>query len=118
MSRWWLGATALTPNQLFHWRKLYQDGSLSAVSSGQAVVPASELADALKQIRELQRVRGCDQRASGRALSQAGTAIAGKPVLRPPEASRSDPVWQAYGPLQGSGCRIRFLVRFILPHVR
>lgn len=46
------------PNQLFHWRKLNQDGSLSAVSAGEAVVPASELADALKQIRELQRMLG------------------------------------------------------------
>jgi transposase len=36
--------------------KLYQDGSLSAVSAGVAVVPASELSDALKQIRELQRM--------------------------------------------------------------
>ncbi|WP_421666936.1 IS3 family transposase [Pseudomonas putida] len=45
-------------NQLFLWRKLYQDGSLSAVSAGEAVVPASELSDALKQIRELQRMLG------------------------------------------------------------
>ncbi|TWI49587.1 transposase, partial [Pseudomonas duriflava] len=42
----------INPNQLFHWRKLYQDGNLSAVSAGEAVVPASELADAMKQIRE------------------------------------------------------------------
>ncbi|AUT75540.1 IS3 family transposase [Paraburkholderia hospita] len=48
----------VNPNQLFHWRKLYQDGSLSAVSSGEEVVPASELNDALKQIRELQRLLG------------------------------------------------------------
>lgn len=48
----------INPNQLFHWRKLYQDGSLSAVSAGEAVVPASELADALKQIHELQRMLG------------------------------------------------------------
>ena len=48
----------INPNQLFHWRKLYQDGSLSAVSAGEAVVPASELADAMKQIRELQRMLG------------------------------------------------------------
>ena len=48
----------INPNQLFHWRKLYQDGSLSAVSAGEVVVPASELADALKQIRELQRMLG------------------------------------------------------------
>jgi len=48
----------INPNQLFHWRKLYQDSSLSAVSSVEAVVPASELADAMKQIRELQRMLG------------------------------------------------------------
>lgn len=48
----------INPNQLFHWRKLYQDGSLSAVSAGEAVVPASELAEAAKQIRELQRLLG------------------------------------------------------------
>jgi len=43
----------INANQLFQWRKLYLDGSLSAVSSGEAVVPTTELADALKQIREL-----------------------------------------------------------------
>jgi transposase len=48
----------VNPNQLFHWRNLYQDGSLSAVSSGEEVVPASELNDALKQIKELQRLLG------------------------------------------------------------
>lgn len=46
----------VNPNQLFHWRKLYQDGSPSAVSAGEEVVPASELSDALKQIRKLQRL--------------------------------------------------------------
>lgn len=48
----------INANQLFLWRKLYQDGRLSAVSAGEAVVPASELSDALKQIRELQRMLG------------------------------------------------------------
>ncbi|MDR9065315.1 hypothetical protein FEP28_05480 [Burkholderia multivorans] len=48
----------VNPNQLFHWRKLFQDGSLSAVSAGEEVVPASELGDALKQIKELQRLLG------------------------------------------------------------
>jgi transposase len=48
----------INANQLFLWRKLYQDGSLSAVSAGEAVVPASELSDALKQILELQRMLG------------------------------------------------------------
>lgn len=45
-------------NRVFAWRKLYQDGSLSAVSAGEQVVPASDLAEAMKQIRELQRLLG------------------------------------------------------------
>lgn len=45
-------------NQVFAWRKLYQDGSLSAVSASEQVVPASDLAEAMKQIRELQRLLG------------------------------------------------------------
>lgn len=48
----------VNPNQLFQWRKLHQDGGLSAVSAGEEVVPASELSDALKQIKELQRMLG------------------------------------------------------------
>ena len=43
-------------NQVFAWRKLHQDGSLSAVSAGEQVVPASDLVEAMKQIRELQRL--------------------------------------------------------------
>jgi len=42
--------------KLFHWRKPYQDGGLSAVEAGEQVVAASELADAIKQIRERQRM--------------------------------------------------------------
>jgi transposase-like protein len=45
-------------NQVFAWRKLYQDGSQSAVSAGEQVVPASDLVEAMKQIRELQRLLG------------------------------------------------------------
>lgn len=45
-------------NQLFHWRKQYHDGSLSAVSAGDEVVPASELSEALRKIKELQRMLG------------------------------------------------------------
>ena len=36
----------VNPNQLFHWRKLYQNTSLSAVSAGAEVIPASELSNA------------------------------------------------------------------------
>lgn len=45
-------------SQLFLWRKQYQDGSLTAVTSAEQVVPASELAAAMKQIKELQRMLG------------------------------------------------------------
>ena len=45
-------------NQVFGWRKQYQEGSLTAVKAGESVVPASELAAAIKEIRELQRLLG------------------------------------------------------------
>ncbi|WP_187439400.1 IS3 family transposase [Escherichia coli] len=45
-------------SQLFLWRKQYQEGSLIAVAAGEQVVPASELAAAMKQIKELQRLLG------------------------------------------------------------
>jgi len=46
-------------NQIFAWRKQYQEGSLTAIMAGEEdVVPASELAAAVKQIKELQRLLG------------------------------------------------------------
>ncbi|MEC9751089.1 IS3 family transposase [Escherichia coli] len=45
-------------SQLSLWRKQYQEGSLTAVAAGEQVVPASELAAAMKQIKELQRLLG------------------------------------------------------------
>jgi transposase len=48
----------VNPNQVFAWRKQYQDGSLAAVKAGEAVVPVSQLATAMKEIRELQRLLG------------------------------------------------------------
>ena len=48
----------INANPLFLWRKLYQDASLSLISAGKAVVPASEQSDSLKQIREVQRMLG------------------------------------------------------------
>ena len=43
---------------LFQWRKLERQGALMAVSAGEAVVPASELAAARSEIAKLQRVLG------------------------------------------------------------
>ena len=48
----------LSANQIFTWRKQYQEGSLTAIAAGEDVVPASELAAAVKQIKELQRLLG------------------------------------------------------------
>jgi len=48
----------INPNQLFHWRRLYHDGSLASVEAGEPVVPASELAGAIKRVRELERLLG------------------------------------------------------------
>lgn len=46
------------PNQLFHWRKLWQQGALSAVKAGEEVVPASEARALRAHVRELQRLLG------------------------------------------------------------
>ncbi|BDC45152.1 hypothetical protein PTKU15_84490 [Paraburkholderia terrae] len=42
--------------QVFGWRKQSEEGSLAAVKAGESVVPASELAAAIKEIEELQRL--------------------------------------------------------------
>ena len=43
---------------LFQWRKLDREGALVAVSAGESVVPASELAAARAEIAKLQRILG------------------------------------------------------------
>ena len=43
---------------LVQWRKLDRQGALVAVSAGEAVVPASELAAARAEIAKLQRILG------------------------------------------------------------
>lgn len=45
-------------SQLFLWSKQYQEDSLTVVAAGVQVVPASERASAMKQIKELQRLLG------------------------------------------------------------
>jgi transposase len=46
------------PNQIFRWRKLVDEGALSAVGADEGVVPASEVKELKKQIRELERLLG------------------------------------------------------------
>lgn len=50
--------TGVSAGLLFQWRKLEREGALVAVSAGEAVVPASELAAARAEIAKLQRVLG------------------------------------------------------------
>ena len=41
----------IQPSLLFKWKKQYQEGSITAVAAGEDVVPASELAAAIKNKR-------------------------------------------------------------------
>lgn len=50
--------TGVSASLLFQWRKLERQGALNAVSAGEAVVPASELAAARAEIAKLQRILG------------------------------------------------------------
>lgn len=69
---------------MFHWRELYQEGSLLAVSAGEEVVPVSELSKALKQIRERQRMF-CRTTMENEILREAvGVAKSRKWIVRSP----------------------------------
>jgi transposase len=48
----------VNPNQLFHWRRLIQQGSLSAVRADEEVVPVSEVKQWRARVRELERLLG------------------------------------------------------------
>ena len=44
--------------QLFQWRKAYLQGSLMAVGANETVVPASELQEAIRRIKQLEGALG------------------------------------------------------------
>ncbi len=46
------------PNQLFRWRRLMEEGALSAVSADEEVVPKSEIRELNARVRELERLLG------------------------------------------------------------
>jgi transposase len=48
----------LTADQLFQWRNAYLEGSLVAVDAIESVVPASELQEAMKSIKQLEGALG------------------------------------------------------------
>jgi transposase len=48
----------ITAAQLFQWRKAYLQGSLMAVGANETVVPASELQDAMRRIKQQEGALG------------------------------------------------------------
>ena len=48
----------ITAAQLFQWRKAYLQGSLIAVGANETVVPASELQEAMRRIKQLEGALG------------------------------------------------------------
>ena len=48
----------LTAAQPFQWRKAYLEGSLVAVGANESVVPASELQEAMRRIKQLEGALG------------------------------------------------------------
>lgn len=48
----------ITASQLFQWRKAYTEGSLVAVGANEPVVPASELQEALRRVKQLEAALG------------------------------------------------------------
>jgi transposase len=48
----------ITASQLFQWRKAYTERSLVAVGANDPVVPASELQEAMKRIKQLEAALG------------------------------------------------------------
>jgi transposase len=44
--------------QIFQWKKAYSEGSLVAVGANKPVVPASEMVEALKRIKQLEGALG------------------------------------------------------------
>ena len=53
-----LVARRVAPNQLFTWRRLAAQSSLTAAGSGEEVVPASDYRALQNQVRELHRLLG------------------------------------------------------------
>lgn len=48
----------IAPSQLFYWRRIMENGALTAVGANEDVVPASEAKQLKAQIRQLERLLG------------------------------------------------------------
>lgn len=63
----------IAPALLFRWRALDKQGGLTAIESGQSSVPAKQYAEAMDEIKRLQRLLG--QMASDNALLKEAVEI-------------------------------------------
>jgi transposase len=48
----------ITPSQLFYWRRMMESGAMKGISSGEELVPKSQIKDLEKRVRELERILG------------------------------------------------------------
>lgn len=85
---------------LFQWRRLEREGALVAVSAGESVVPASELAAARAEIAKLQRILG-KKTLENEILKEAVEFAAEKSGLR---AHRCCQRTSHEGRVRGAGC--------------
>lgn len=55
---WVAREAGIAASQLFQWKKAYEQGALVAVGASEPVVPASDLQDAMKRIKQLEAALG------------------------------------------------------------
>src|SRR5262249_870503 len=102
----------VAPNQLFTWRRLVAQGSLTAAGSGEEVVPASDYRTLQNQVRELHRLLGKKTLEAEIAPAAAGCKIRWSAralrLLMGPSAPRSKrPSSTPQGKKNNCGCRRR-----------
>lgn len=76
---------------LFQWRRLERQGALTAVSAGESVVPASELAAARAEIAKLQRILGKKTLENEILKEAVEVAAAKKWIARSPLLPKDEP---------------------------
>src|SRR5260370_22157896 len=72
------------PSLLFRWRRLRDEGSLSGLKAGEAVVPKSEVQELKAKVRQLQRLLG--QKTEEVEILRDAIAIAREKKLLSPAA--------------------------------
>jgi transposase-like protein len=81
----------LAASLLFQWRRLERQGALTAVSAGESVVPASELAAARAEIAKLQRILGKKTLENEILKEAVEVAAAKKWIARSPLLPKDEP---------------------------